>query len=81
MNYAIVENGIVTNIIVLYPNNAKDFSSAVRCGDIPVALGDAYNGTHFYRNGEKVLSVAEQARQEVKDMQAALTELGVTIDG
>lgn len=81
MNYAIVEDGVVTNIIVLYPNNAKDFASAVRCGDIPVALGDAYDGAHFYRDGEKVLSVAEQAWRQLEDTQAALEELGVTVDG
>lgn len=81
MNYAIVEDGVVTNIIVLYPNNAKDFSSAVRCGDVPVAIGDTYDGQDFYRGGIKVVSALAAAQQDAEDMQAALEELGVTVDG
>lgn len=81
MKYAIIENGTVTNIIVLYPINAEAFPDAVPCGDIPAAIGDSWDGTYFYRNGERVLSAAETARQEAEDMQAALSELGVTVDG
>ena len=77
MNYAIVENGIVTNIIVLYPNNAKDFQTAVPCGDVPVAIGDTYDGHDFYREGVRVLSPVEQARKDAEDMQAALELLGI----
>ena len=40
MNYAMVENGIVTNVIWLYSINAADFPSAVPCRDIPAAIGD-----------------------------------------
>lgn len=79
MNYAIVEDGVVTNIIVLYPNNAKDFSSAVRCGDIPVATGDTYDGTHFYRNGEQVVSALTVMRQEVQTMENELPTLKAQI--
>lgn len=38
MNYALIENGVVTNIIWLYSANAADFPSAVPCGDLPVAV-------------------------------------------
>lgn len=81
MRYAIITDGVVTNVIILYPGNAGDFPDAVRCGDVPVAIGDTYDGQDFYRDGEKVLSAAEQARQDAEDMQAALEELGVTVDG
>lgn len=77
MNYAIVENGTVTNIIWLYPGNASDFPVAVPCGDLPVAIGDTYDGEHFYRAGERLLSPLEQARKDAEDMQAALELLGV----
>lgn len=77
MRYAVIEDGVVTNIIVLYPSNAKDFPSAVPCGDIPVAIGDTYDGTHFYRDGQQVLTEAEQARKDAEDMQAALALLGI----
>lgn len=77
MNYAIVENGTVTNIIWLYPGNASDFPGAVPCGELPVAIGDTYDGEHFFRDGVQVLTPLEQARQEAADMQAALALLGI----
>lgn len=77
MNYALVENGVVTNIIWLYPGNASDFPSSVPCGDLPVAIEDTYDGEHFYRGGERVLTPLEQARKDAEDMQAALELLGV----
>lgn len=80
MNYALVEDGIVTNIIWLHPGNANDFPNAVAMGDLPVAMGDTYDGEYFYRDGERVLTVLEAAQAEIADMQAALAELGVTAD-
>lgn len=77
MNYAMVENGIVTNVIWLYSINAADFPSAVPCRDIPAAIGDTYDGQDFYREGARVLSPVEQARKDAEDMEAALRLLGV----
>lgn len=77
MRYAIIEDGTVSNVIVLYPNNATDFPDAVPCGELPVMIGDTYDGEHFYRNGEQVITPQENALNDVKDMQAALALLGV----
>lgn len=77
MNYAIVENGTVTNIIWLYPANASDFPGAVPCGELPVAIGDTYDGEHFFRDGVQVLTPLEQAQKDAEDMAAALELLGV----
>lgn len=77
MNYALIENGVVTNIIWLYSGNAGDFPDAVRCGDVPVAIGDTYDGQDFYREGARVLSPVEQARKDAEDMEAALEVLGI----
>ena len=77
MRYAIITDGIVTNVIILYHGNAADFPSAVPCGDVPVAIGDTYDGQDFYREGVRVLSPVEQARKDAEDMQAALELLGV----
>ena len=77
MNYALIENGVVTNIIWLYSANAADFPTAVPCGDVPVTIGDTYDGEHFYRAGERVLTALEQARKDAEDMQAALELLGI----
>jgi len=75
--YALVENGVVTNVMVLYPPSAAEFEGAVPCGEIPVAIGDTYDGEHFYRAGECVLTALEQARKDAEDMAAALELLGV----
>lgn len=77
MQYANIEEGIVENVMVLYPSNASDFPTAVPCGDVPVAIGDTYDGEHFYRAGERVLTPLEQARKDAEDMQAALAVLGI----
>ena len=75
MNYAIVENGTVMNIIWLYPANAADFQTAVPCGDVPVAIGDTYDGHDFYREGEKVVSPLTAAQKEMETMQTDLPML------
>lgn len=77
MRYAIITDGVVTNVIILYPGNAADFPDAVPCGDLPVAIGDTYDGEHFYRGGERVLTALEQAQKDAEDMQAALELLGI----
>lgn len=77
MQYAIVEDGIVTNVIVLYPQGAAEFPYAVACRDIPVTIGDAWDGKDFTRDGEKVPTEADQLRQSVEDKQASLEVLGV----
>ncbi len=50
MRAAIIENGIVQNIIVI----ADGYEGAVVTGELPVAIGDAFDGTDFFRGGEKV---------------------------
>ena len=81
MNYALIENGIVTNLIWLSARNAAEFPNAVQLDDRPVAIGDAYADGTFYRDGEEVLTYAEILAQENADMQAALTLLGVNPEG
>lgn len=79
MRYAIITDGVVTNVIILYPGNAGDFPDAVRCGDVPVAIGDTWDGENFYRNGEKLVSELEAAQREVQTMQADLPALRAQI--
>jgi hypothetical protein len=50
MRAAIVENGVVTNIIVV----SEGYEGAVPTGDLPVAIGDTFDGTDFWRDGAKV---------------------------
>lgn len=87
MKYAYVENGVVTNMMWLYPHNESDFPTAVRTEGLPVVVGDTYEDGVFYHEGEKVISDLERAMAKIAemevervDMKAALAELGVTDD-
>ena len=77
MRYAIVTDGIVTNVIALNDRNASDFPTAVKLGDRPVGIGDTYTDGKFYRDGVEVLTPMEQAQAEMAEYKAALHELGV----
>lgn len=72
MNYALIENGIVANIIWLYDGNAREFP-AIKLGERPVRIGDTYEDGKFYRDGAEVLTPAEEAAE----YRAALAVLGI----
>lgn len=59
MRYALIETGVVTNVIEINPRNAADFPSAVISEEYPVNVGDTYENDKFYRDGEELLSNAE----------------------
>lgn len=59
-NYAIVENGVVTNIIWLCASNAFDFPAAVSVQDRLVAVGDTFENGVFYRDGQPVPTEEER---------------------
>lgn len=78
MNYAIVVDGVVKNVIYLHPMNASDFSNAVSTGGLPVQIGDTYDGELFYRNGnivthlavitdEQIAAIKDQAVAEIEE--------------
>ena len=77
MNYALVENGIVTNIIWLNERNEAEWPNSVRLYDRMVEVGDTYTDGKFYRDGVGVLTPLEQAQAEIDAYKAALNELGV----
>lgn len=54
MNYALLDNGIVTNIIWIKPEQQSEFQPGAPTGDLPVMTGDTYEDGKFYRNGEEV---------------------------
>ena len=76
MNYAIIENGVVGNVIVLRPANAGEFPGAVALHDRPVGIGDTYQDGKFYRGGQEVLT----SQEEIAQYKAALNTLGVVTD-
>ena len=76
MNYALIKDGTVINLIYLHPMNTDDFLNAVPTDDLPVQIGDVYDGEHFLRDGKIVLpvtTISEGQIAEIKDQ--AVTEI------
>ena len=76
-NFAIMENGIVTNIAWGMVYNMEEFPGAVQIDDRAVQIGDTYENGVFYHEGVEVRTTTE----EMADMIAALEMLGVTVNG
>lgn len=76
-NFAIIENGVVSNVLWGMVYNSDEWPNAIQVNDLAVQIGDSYENGKFYRNGEEVLSRTE----EEADMREALSILGVKIDG
>lgn len=78
MNYALIENGTVINIIWLHPMNASEFANAVPMNDLQIAIGDTYVDGKFYRNGEEVTSApvepSEPPGQSEQDTEQAVVD-------
>lgn len=64
MNYALIEDNQVVNIIFLSPLNESDFPNAININDIPVQIGDTFEEGVFYRNGIKILNKEEAIIQK-----------------
>ena len=74
MRAAIITDGVVTNIIIIDPDRYT--GAAVQTGDLPVAIGDTYDGTDFYRDGAKVEIPVEEPNTEYAE---ALAIMGVEL--
>jgi hypothetical protein len=72
MRAAIVENGVVTNIIVV----SEGYEGAVPTGDLPVAIGDTFDGTDFWRDGEKVIAPQPETNENLEQVIDILTGEG-----
>ena len=81
MTYALVESGVVVNLINLEPYNESDFPNAVKVGDLLVAIGDTYQNEMFYHDGVEARTAMQVALAEMNDMKTALGELGVETNG
>jgi hypothetical protein len=62
MTFALIENGIVTNNIVLDPKDLEFFPNAICSEGIPINIGDIFNSEdgYFYHEGERLLSLEEK---------------------
>lgn len=79
MTYALIQDGVVVNMIWLNPANADDFPDAVPVNGIAAGIGDTYSDGIFYRNGVRL--VQDGAAAVIRDMQQALETVGVSVNG
>ncbi|MPN54557.1 hypothetical protein SDC9_202228 [bioreactor metagenome] len=73
-DYAMIENGIVVNVIV---GPLPDGIEGIALNGRPVAIGDAYADGVFLRNGEPVLTEVERIQAltaEIERLQAQLAQ-------
>lgn len=75
MDYALIENGLVVNVISMLPSNETEFDNAVPLGEVPAGIGDTWDGEHFYRDGERILSRAEMDAQTIAAYENAITQI------
>ena len=75
MQYAVIENGAVVNVIWLDPRNAADFPDAVPVGDVAAGIGDGYADGAFWRDGTRLLTPLEAAQATIAELDAAVLEL------
>ncbi len=73
MDYALIENGLVANVIWLSPINAGDFPNAVALNGVPAAIGDRYDGAQFYREDQPL----PPREETISDMHSAFALLGL----
>lgn len=74
MRASLITDGVVANIIIIDPDRYT--GNAVQTGDLPVAIGDTYDGTDFYRDGVKVEMPVEEPNTEYAE---ALAIMGVQL--
>lgn len=77
-NMARIENNIVINIEWCSDRTANT-DNLVSVNDLPVAVGDTYDGIDFYHDGEKVLSENQMLMVQVDNYEAALNEIEVAL--
>ena len=71
MRYAVIQDGIVVNVLWVKPENAKDNWVQLEDG-MCVGIGDTYADGRFYHNGEPILTHVERLERTVAELDEAL---------
>lgn len=79
MNYALIENSIVINLIWLEDRNIHEFPNAVKTDDRPVSIGDTYEDGKFCRDGEEVLTEVEQLQADLESLAERVVDLELAL--
>ena len=59
-----IENGVVVNMLWCSDRELHT-ETLIEISDRPVGIGDTYDGSNFYRDGDRILPAQEQAAQEI----------------
>ena len=84
MNFAIVEDGVVTNVIWLSASNRGDFPNSVCVANRAVAIGDQYIDGVFLRDGVQVPAYTEQIAamsNQIGELEAAVSSIEEALNG
>lgn len=75
--YAHVQDGTVVNIVCAEPYGAQSLQKIMTLieTDKPVAIGDSYDGSKFYRDGVEVLTPFEATARELDEYYNAMQEV------
>ena len=79
MNCALLEDNVVINVVWLHPNNVNEFPTAIPTSGIPVQIGDVYENGLFYRSGERVLTILEEAELVIDEKNTIIAELDAAL--
>lgn len=77
-NMALIENGIVTNILWCSGDEPEE-DTLVDVGECRVRIGDTWESGKFFRNGEEVLSPLEEVQRRNGEYEAALFEIEIAL--
>ena len=78
-NMARIEDGLVVNIEWCSDKQAQT-ETLINLADRPVAIGDTYDGSDFYRDGEKVLTPIEKLELELNEYKSYYEAVNASIE-
>ena len=78
-NMARIQNGLVVNIEWCSDKQAQT-DILINLADRPVAIGDTYDGSDFYRDGEKVLTPIEKLELELNEYKSYYEAVNASIE-
>ncbi len=84
MNFAIVEDGVVVNVIWLSASNREDYPNSVCVANRAVAIGDQYIDGAFLRDGLPVPVYTDQIDdlvRQVDELEKAIEMIEEALNG
>lgn len=74
MRCTIINNNIVENIAEASDAKILKSLDLILIGDVPVNIGDTYDGEHFYRNDQRLFTPFEEAQNILAELESAILD-------